>query len=325
MTLPSLTKTYQFNVNQKLVAAQGAASASKLIRTIKNSLTGFGLSPWTTQYSCNSVAAGTAGDGVDRWTTDANIVWAAAASPHSWYVLRQTGIATNFELCIDCLASQNMTTVISPSAAFSGGTTTARPTAADEIVVSSNTYWGFNSVAVIHFLHVMQSTDGAVTRLVINNNYNSSAGLPALKNMGFWSFEKPTLPSTGWTNPSASLVLGGNNAEVITSANLFQAANLKGKAASSMTMFYSCETRNNAALFNVFTNPNDFSGEFPMLTIGIYSDTASNIGRHARATDMYYGLANLPAGFTYPTDGSNQFAQFGVIILPWNGTNPIIY
>lgn len=325
MAIPSKTKTWQYSVNQQVLATgTNSGTAAKLLRGIKNSLIGFGLAPWATTYSCDGVTAGTAGDGVDRWATDNNIVWNTSGA-HSWYVLRQTGIATNFELCLDCLYSSattmNMTIAISPSTGFSGGTTSARPTSADEIVLVSDGYWGVYSQGATsdsnHRYHVMQSTDGAITRIII---YTSGAAT------GFWDFEKPAISVTGWTNPSVSTVLGSNNGTaVITATNLYSTANAKGKGASEMSMFYTCESRNNVGIFSVLNSRNDISLEYPILPIGLESDTVSNKGRHGRLADIFYGLSIIPDGFVYPSDGTNQFVQFGNLIFPWNGSMPHIY
>lgn len=89
MSLPSLAKTWQFNANNS-IAAQGTALADnrRLWRTLKDALIGFATNPWVMRYSCNSVTAGTAGDGVDRLTADSNFVWANDTVAHTWYVLR---------------------------------------------------------------------------------------------------------------------------------------------------------------------------------------------------------------------------------------------
>src|SRR4051812_18235561 len=101
MALPSLSKTWQFCVNQAL-AALGTALADnrRILRTnIKDILLGGGtwtdssgstITPagaWQVRGSSDSTAAsllavGAAGPGTDRWSSDGALVWAAAASPH---------------------------------------------------------------------------------------------------------------------------------------------------------------------------------------------------------------------------------------------------
>jgi len=199
MALPTLTKTWQHNVNNA-IAALGSALADnrRLLRSIKNALVGFGTNPWTVRYSSSSAVAGTAGDGVDRWSADSDLVWAAAASAHSWIVLRQTGIATNYEVCFSLEGASAtgvaMLAVVSFSAGFTGGSTTARPTATDEQIFTL-TNWSGNGADVASRWSVMQSTDGQCTRVLV-----CISGSVTL----YWIMDRPANPSTGWANPSVS-------------------------------------------------------------------------------------------------------------------------
>src|SRR4051812_42695947 len=117
MALPSLTKTWNFLVNALIPATGSSLNDNRtLLKSIKDALKGSGTwtdsaganlggapaGAWTTRYWWDSVTAGTAGDGVDRWGAIGNLVWANAGSAHSWYALRQTGIATNFEVLFSC-------------------------------------------------------------------------------------------------------------------------------------------------------------------------------------------------------------------------------
>lgn len=326
MALPVPDKTWQYNVNQT-IADQGTnlASCKRIVRTAKNSLIGFGTLPWTVRYSCNATTAGTAGDGVDRWTTDADLTFAATA--HSWIVLRQTGIATNFELCIDLNnATPSLATmVVSFSAGFTGGTTSARPTATDEsVVVTGAGYLPNNSASSnTSALHVMQSTDGQCTYLILCSNNVAQA---------FWMFQKPKNPVTGWTNPSISLVVStantnANNLLQATYFNISTTNPIKGRGVSNMDIIMSAEGHGGGLLSstaNGFIVANDLSTEFPIFPIGIFSRTTSNRGRHGQIFDMWTGLEAINNGDTYPNDTTRQFVTFGNFVFPWNGTVPLI-
>src|SRR5581483_5704779 len=180
MALPTLIKSYQFHVNQAYPANGSAIADNRaLLLGARDGLKGNGsgwtdsngstttpTNCWTTRYSCDSVTAGTAGDGVDRWTGQSALVWGNAGTQvHSWHVFRQDALGT-FDLLLSLeggTANGNiMTAAVSPSAGFTGGTTTTRPTATDEIVLLNNTNWNFgtDSSAV---LNVVSSTDGQVT------------------------------------------------------------------------------------------------------------------------------------------------------------------
>lgn len=326
--LPTLAKTWQFSINQK-VDAQGsiAATEKRLIRTIKNLMKGFGTNPWTCSGSSNSSTAGM--DGVDRWTTDADITKAAAASPHSWIVLRQTGIATNYEFCFDALASAGSATiVVSPSAGFTGGTTSARPTATDEIILISNTTW-FSVLDTIHQIHAMQSTDGQCTRIQVWRG--------GVQQCLFWLFDKPQNPVSGWTNPSLSLALATGAASAAGGyasdyANIRSSKNIKGRGSATFGMVMTGEwhgilqstTTLLAESLAVGVVPNQFDGYWDFYSVGVASDDVSHRGRHASIFDLWLGEIGMNDGDTFPSNASTkQFINLGRIILPWVGDSTI--
>lgn len=318
MALPTLVKTWQFSVNQA-IAAQGTAKLdnARAIRLAKDALLAFATNPWLMRYSCNSTTAGTAGDGVDRLTTDASFVWNAAGSAHSWMVIRQTGIAANYEVCISCESASTpggvLAIVVSPSAGFTGGSTTARPTATDEVIVLASTSWTSVATDIATRLSVMQSTDGQCTRVI-------GAASGALTFM--WVFDRPANPTAGWSNPSVSVVQGAN---VGLASQLSAAGSALAKMRSGSTngnVVLTCEGNSTGIIPTdaVFGNvANEISSEWPMIPIGFESYTVGVRGRHGTLQDIWYGSSSVATGDTYPNDSSNQFAQFGNIILPWNG------
>lgn len=313
MSLPVLAKTWQFNKNV-VVPAQGSSLATSrlLMRSLKNGMIGFALMAWSVQGSSNSVAA--AMDGVDRWTTDTDLVWAAGA--HSWIVLRQTGIATNYEICIDLNTGTDTsaTIVVSPSAGFTGGSKTARPTATDEIVIVNTSQWG----SVGNFQHVltqMQSSDGECTRNIIYYSNNCTC---------FAVLDKPANPVTGWSAPSLSGWTASNG-----TARATVAIWLKPSIGSepvwgrhSGTNFrgtITCEWGQSNNLSELITVANQISNEWEMLPIGFVSQTATRTGRHGSYYDLWLGQTAVTDADTYPADGTMQFVQVGDFILPWNG------
>jgi len=320
MALPTLTKAWQHNVNNA-ISALGSALADnrRLLRSIKNALVGFGNNPWTVRYSSSSVVAGTAGDGVDRWSADSDLVWAAAASARSWIVLRQTGVATNYELLLSCEAASGTGTtlmaVISFSAGFTGGSTTARPTATDEQILLNGANWGGAASDQATRWSVMQSTDGQCTRMIL-----CIAGVVT----AYWLFEKPANPSTGWTNPSVSYMV----AAAPTIGALSAQTSVLGKMRNSSTTGNVVITCEGNASFQIPTDTvygniaNEITGEWNMVPLGFESYTVGVRGRHGTFQDMWMGSTSIPTGDVYPNDGppsSAQFVQFGNLIFPWNG------
>lgn len=332
MALPTLAKTWQYSLRNAVVA-QGTllATGQRLLRLIKNSMKGFGTLPWVVQYSCDSVTAGAAGDLVDRWAADANLVWANPGSAHSWIVLRQTGIATNFEVCIATNSASSspsaITIAVSPSAGFTGGSTTARPTATDETVLINQAAWGANgSVNQNYVYDVWQSTDGQCTRMMIHQG-----GVSAI---GFWVFDKPKNPTTGWTSPSCFLALGSSSTSQIQYTLLSNSSTTTAFRSRFSGVNYSMTATGEGmqsgqagilGQATAFLSVNDIDSSFIMQPIGIVSITVGMRGRQGAFFDMWWGSGTVNAGDTYPNDATKQFAQFGpgsttgAIILPWDG------
>ena len=145
-TVPALTQAYSARVN---VPAPDVSTALAIHRFNAWSLymhltnqhsTGTASavarhanSVWTVRQSCDGAVAGAAGDGVDRWTstfTPSKLVRAASGSAHSWMVLRNAAAA--LECCIALNSATDGAGAVvfaRVSAPFSGGSTTARPTA----------------------------------------------------------------------------------------------------------------------------------------------------------------------------------------------------
>jgi hypothetical protein len=319
MALPTLAKTWQFDINQT-ITAQGSATATgkAIIFALKESLIGFAQNPWTVRGSSNSVAAGL--DSVDRWASTANIV--NSSSDHSWIVLRQTGIASNYEVCLDFNSvGNNMTVAVSASAGFTGGTISARPTATDEaILVNTNAY--MSGVDTTHQLHVMQSTDGACTRVIV---WRGSTNLCT-----FMLFDKAVNTVTGWTNPCLSIMQAITSDKAITYANLLAGSNSYGRYSGNFTALWTCES-NGSSIFpeltNIGTITNSIDNAWSFFPIGIASTTINNRGRHGSIADLWWKPISVSDGDTFPNDANNrQFVAFGPLIFPWtNGSDvPLI-
>jgi len=324
MALPVLSKTWQYNVNQAITAAGSVtATGQAIFLAIKNTLKGFGTLPWTVRGSSDSVAAGM--DAVDRWVAAGNLVGGNPAVAHSWIVLRQTGIATNYELCIDLtdVGFSSQTIVISPSAAFTGGSTTDRPTATDEIVlINGGACW--SNLDANHVIHGWQSTDGQCTRLVV---WRASTNLCT-----FLMFDKPATSVTGWTNPSlgAWQAAGAGVPNLYSTLGHATASPFKGRGSTTMTLAFTGEGAYSSGTYmsqttDIGTNPNDFDSNWPLFPIGLFSTTAAHRGRHGTVSDLWWKPQSVGnAGDTFPNDATRLFVAFGDLIFPWNGSVPVV-
>jgi len=319
MALPVLTKTWQISPNNTITSAGSVLlTDSRVWWTIKEQLIGFGTLPWTVRGSSNGTTAGM--DAVDRWVTETDIVKNFAGSAHSWIVLRQTGIATNFEICIDANHSAGWlgTFVVSPSAGFTGGSTTARPTATDEMILLNTTTWG-SQFDGQHQIHAWQSTDGASTIVQVwRSGTNQSL---------FLLLCKPNDPVTGWSNPSFSAVVANNGNAIAAPYSTFWTSSgagpVRGRAPSGIIFInFGGEAITNAG------NPaaislnaaSTFSGEWPFFPIGGSTFTSPNNSRLGVVPDLWWKANAINDGDTFPNNPSvRQFVAAGGFIFPWLG------
>jgi hypothetical protein len=297
---------------------------------------------WTVVSSCDgSGGAGSFGngDGVDRWADVGDLIWAAAASNHSWIVLAQPGISTNFEICIDLVtpaSEYNCTIVMAPNQRFgvagggTAGTATARPTAGTsgtgEVVVRSAAAYGALSDLGTQRVHVMKSSDGAATRVLFTRG-----GFVG----GAWFFEVPANTPEGWEYPVIGLVTavaGTNISSSQLESGVVVAANWKGltKYPSGVTFSALLSTANAGgyAYENIYT-PDDLGGQ-PTFYPGtlIVKDATTTVGSRAAygtLVDCYFAPAGAPDGLTYPADGSREWVQTGRLVMPWNKSPNIWY
>ena len=313
MSLPTLVKTYQFNVNNS-TAAQGSALADnrQQLINIVNAMTGFANNPWVVDYSCSSTTAGTKGDGVNRWTTQANLVWNNAGSAHSWIVLKQNGWATGAELLISLSNASGtgnvLTTKFSPSSGFTGGSTTADPTATDAVAILTNATWTTVGSDLAYRWSVIQSTDGANT-IVMGASSGSVAHI--------WFFQPPA------NTPSAfplAMMISGNATGTGTINNSIKAL---VNGVNPTTWAVGMEGANISANVllpndtNIGNIANEVTGNWPMIPLGLWCLSVGARGRQGTLVDLWYGSTSIATGDGYPSTG-NQFVQLGVLIVPWN-------
>lgn len=328
MALPTKDKTWQYSVNNtKGASGTVLADTQQTVLQIKTSLIGFSTLPWTVSGSSNSSASSM--DGTDRWSTSTNLVWGTGA--HSWIVLRQTGLATKFELCFDLsnASSVNMTIVLSPANGFgtanggTNGSTSARPTATDEIVVLSNTVWGDNlSSTQLYRVHCMQSTDGACTRVLVTNNLYPVTVLIA---------DKPKNAISGWTTP---WVMGFRaSSSTTTSGARVQdwndIARLNFKPSSSLTsglLYMATPFVVSSSIIERGTGQlvNDLTGVREYWPIVYICDLPPLRGIWGETYDMYFGDPGLMRGVQFDSTPSKEWVYTNDLILPWDGSTNML-
>ncbi len=343
MAFPVFAKTWQFNVNSTLAAGSSATvNAQQFINKIVKALQAFSTNPWVVVSSCNagivggSITYGTTGS-TDLWTIDGvflngsggvitvpcDVNYAAAGTRHSWIVLKQTGIAANFQICIDLNSNTPGTgsLIVSPSVGFTGGTVTNRPTASDEIVVQAGVVIG-GQANVQHQFHLWQSSDGACTRIMVWRG-GTNCEL-------FWLFDKAQNPVAGWSNPF--MVVASSSAGIANSfANIAAAGAVKMYGNGGTPAFSGCFTWEgyNAATplvtaTGIGTSVNTFDGQWPVMPMGVAANGVGNSGRLGNVFDLWWAPSAISDGDTFPNDpAARSYAKLGGMVLPWLGNSTV--
>lgn len=375
MALPTIEKTWQFNVNRVVGSAAGLAVNKQLLLDMKNMLIAGGglgtwtnaaggtISPvnaWTVGYSCNSVTAGTVNDGVDRWTTVSNVVNTSFTSPgvHSWIVLKSTTLDAggNFQLLIDWVSDDTTSGTygtfamyLSRTAGFTGGTTSARPTATDEIFCGQGHTGAFHATGTYgptfgnvagsadgYALHCMTSTDGKSYRLIVTRG-NTASFILAL--------EQSTNSPAGWTVPiyvihasswaatySSGDVFSGTDEAAHTAFKYEWHVTAVAPVSGKYKMYLAQESLGlGSAGYGSFVPPrgrpyyadhrlSSLSGDYLITQIDVVSVESNFTGRMGYVTDMW--ACSAPSASTFPAAGAKTYAQLGSIMVPWNTTTP---
>lgn len=321
-SLPTLTKTWtspgQFSVNNA-VFDQGSVQATLrlLLRSIKNAMKAFPSNGWTVTGSSDAVTAGM--DATDRWSADSKLVGAAEGVNHSWIVLKQASINTNYCVLIN-LQSSNLGAVdfwVSPNAAFTGGSITNRPTSTQEFQITSATEW--ISYTTPFKYHAIQSDDGQCTRIIVN-------GASQVKSL--WVFDRPQSPHASWTDPCVQYVYGTSDdtgAATYDKLHYNKPTNETSSRPRVKFPFGVSEAHWTGETFRdypagVLQNfPEDLSSAWAIRPIAIHTELQGTRGRVGRLFDLYWGTRGVSMGDTYPASGTKLWAHFGDIIVPWDG------
>ena len=339
MANPTKDKTWEYSVNNGVLASSAKASTQAhadkrgLLFGIKEAMidagtytgaTGSPLAnltvPWTVQSSSDGSTSGAS----DLWVDIDDMIWSTSdGGARSWIVLRQTGISTTFELLIDCRQGSNnddggeIDAYVAQSA-FTGGSTTARPTSTDERQIRNLTNWGGGSQGTTFPFkwHFQISSDGQCTRVYV---FHAITRVP----IGFWIFDKPKTPTTGWTDPYVAAMDGSTDSITIpTYARFNVGALLLGRfSGADTTMYISAEGFGNVGLGAATTVAtwNQLDGTYIAGECGVESLTSTFRGSHGTLFDLWWGFDFAIDGQTYPDDSTRAFAQFGAFIIPWNG------
>jgi hypothetical protein len=291
-----------------------------------------GITPgkeWAVVGSCDSSVA--ALDGVDRWVTPANVVWRygdATGSPFSWIVLKAKGIngggaggGAQLLLCCDGVyyywpPHRSMRVYWSGMAGFTGGSTTTRPTATDEVGMLTGEgdrwYGPSYDTSFQSRLSFMMSSDGECTR-AFGWAYNA--------NRHVFIFDVPKVPNSGWLNPH----VGGFGNWGASYGDFNDGASIRGRIGGATGYFYmTTEGYGTAMIGENLRQANEVDGNWQMSPIGLVSPTSGVRGRQGMLYDLWWGPNVRYNGDTYPGGTDRSFVQVGHLVFPWDGSVPQI-
>lgn len=330
--VPSVAKTYQFDVNNVIPSQAELPFYQALVHGIKEAMIGFATLPWTVVSSSDSVTA----DATDNWSATTDLVWASGASAHSWIVLQQG--AGGGQLCIDLnYAVSNVEKAEfrwSAGGNFTGGTVNARPTATDEIDISTKAgtadYIAANQTGTPaqNVFHVWHSTDGLVDRVAI-----CSAGVLHT----VWRFEAIQNPRTAHTNnPTVVGIVSNSTVTELTTTDIRQ---------SGATACLTTEKDGTGTAYDLFSASvgGDTTAQSTLVdsTIGSVVEewdsqtwaveehlacfTVGARGPKGSCYDSWIGQWQINVtGDTMPNSTSaREFAAFGPYVWPWTGDSTI--
>lgn len=305
-----------------------------LVESLKGSIGGLTSGLWTTYYSCNGTTAGTANDGVDRWSTTftaANLVRNSSTSgARSWFVLKSPDALGPIYMTVDYIGANDSTAAFYFSkSAPTGGSTTARPTATDEWGYTAHAFTD-NSIANNHRVNMHLSSRGdwwfGPTRNGLANFYaafscfklqeTASADLhPA-----FTVFVDSNALSSGTgflANPSPdSTATVGGNTNTRNKARNFDGSALPTwflavpASAWGITVGSSVLTTGNSSAANVSDGTYN---DFPCYVLGVNPHAE----KKGRLPDVLWASATPAVGSTRPASTPYEYVKIGQMWWPW--------
>jgi hypothetical protein len=283
-----------------------------LKETLKNSTF------WTVVRSCGKVGGVTwTADTNDNWGTSSAVVNAASGSNHSWVVLQNNNISTGFQFCFDYNSAtvSSGSIVISPSAGFTGGSTTVRPTATDEIVLLSVGRFAYTST---YNCMISLSNDGQCTRIFwFSNDVVCS----------FWNFEVPKSPPSWFSTPFvAGFISNTSESPVFTYTNFCSSSIGYLKTVVSGTTVTLSLGALGIGTTNFVGSSNlgylsSYNGEWNLCPCYLVSITAAKPGLYGLLYDVYWGEGNLQDESGVFMPAGNKLALMSIARLFFGSDN----
>jgi hypothetical protein len=291
--------------------ASGSVHAAQSWVIIKNLM--FGV-PAPGLVCAGSSDAATAGlDGVDR-IVDKTKVISNAAGAHSWQVIESA--ADGWQLCIDFNTANNWTATMvwSPGGNFTGGSTTARPTATDEIVNKSAGDWTIGN-ATTRLNWVLLITDDGQNFALLGT---TTTALSVSWMAGRIQDVRPWVTSPFYCNQMAGVTLStpSRYAAPSVTSDYFSA---RGPT-SPFTVRLQCTAQFNFSgfIFDLAPVVSSFTGQWEFEQPGLINRTAPDYGRWGSLPDHLFLVGPAHGSILQsPSDRSRVAIRLGCWLLPW--------
>jgi len=326
MALPTVEKTWETSLNNRFGNGNADTDHREALYQIASKLTGFTNNPWTLVGSSDASTYGYPGPG---WSDYTDIVTSYSGN-RSWVVLERPNsggqvlfyVWNSYNSSTYYYTSINITW--SPGGNFTGGDLTSKPTATDEITMSSNSYtteWYHGETATgrpcsMHFRH---STDGKHTYLFLCSNGRCN-------NILIWT--TPEDYPSAWTTPHLMAMDDdtGENAENATYSTYYSNQNFHGRdnADALISASLVVPAYDGSLITSTMSLPGTFDTTNSYLMAPVYVGTngAAGYGILGKLPDFWAGSTARSTSDTYPDDNTRTFAQFGDFIVPWDTTVP---
>jgi hypothetical protein len=329
MTLPTLDKTWEFDLNNVLNSGVAVTNIKDALLALKTAIVAAG---WSVVASSDAVAYGNS----DKWIDTGDLVWNTAANARSWCELQADFGLNVFRVLLECQTSSvasypGSLKVSVAQDAFTGGTTTVSPTSTSETIISTaassaaTQFFPNNTTQTVW--HSINSDDHECFRWILCQSSKATSFLifDRMKNPLVTEPNEYVAAAKKWANSATDKTTLAN---FNTAAGLAAWDSGNGAVSYYMTVEFCGTTPITTGLNGV--NPDDGSA-WPLCPIGLVTltDTSFAYGRNGEIYDLWWGCSSAApgpiTGSAYDGAGSLEFAQFGHLVFPWDGaTTPQI-
>jgi hypothetical protein len=309
-----MTNGYTWSKTRLTGSGGTNALANKdLFVKIKNHLKTRG---WSVLRSCDGAANYGA---ADYWLDSGDIVTAVPGSDHSWAVLGNDAICPGYQLCLDwgfASAVQLYAYVSVDGTGFTGGSLTARPTAADEAQVNLNgNNWTSYSSGTAPTANVWTSSDYRATKVVL--------GPTTVR--GAWWFARPAEAPDWWVRPNVSMIHNGTcvHGDHDADTELWTTGIINGRRVTFGLGTLMVGTTRALMTAGVAGASGDAGGQWPCSPMWLLSGEAASPGVLGFVPDQWWlhSNATLALGDTFPGGGTKQQVVVGNMGFGNDGTD----